>query len=149
MLTPAGSQAWTGREPIVVRLSWTVKGGVAIRFTSHLDDREVPHGAIDGAGEDVIEQEAGRRVSLDQRVGLVPAGMDGGRGRPCRLRDGDVGAAYQLVERGSRGRIAGVGEDASAQVEAVAATVHAAVVQRDRLVLDPGDLAAGARLLVP
>jgi len=70
----------------------------------------------------------------------VTEDVPGARG----LNDGHVSAVDQLVERGGRFGVAGVGQDLAADLDAVAARAAGAMVELDRLVLvSPG----GARWL--
>src|SRR5262249_33958979 len=72
-------------------------------------------------------------VASRQRRGLVPARVDAGAIGTGRLGDGHGRAPDQLVQRWRGGGVAGVGEDAAAEVEAVAAAGLVAVDQLGRL----------------
>src|SRR5260370_36503739 len=142
MLTPCKARA---QGVILVRLSWTVNAGPAI---SDIEHREVLGRTTCGAGEHVVEQEGGLRVATGHGLGLVPARVDARAVRPSRLRDGDIGALDQLVQRGRGGRVASVGEDPPVEMQPVAAAVGVAVQEPDRLVAHPGSLPAGLGLTI-
>src|SRR6266704_867344 len=88
-----------------------------------------------GARVKMVEQEPRLRVALLERGSGFPAHVTENVARPRRLDDRHVGAVDQRVERRSRFSVTGVGEQAIAELDAVAVAAGRTVVELDSLVL--------------
>src|SRR5262245_50052946 len=128
MLTPGAGRRRNEGAP---SFSFVSFGRSKLELRSNIDHRQVVDRPGDPSRVYVVEQKPRLGVASRQRPGLVPARVDAGAIGTGRLGDGHGRAPDQLVQRWRRGGVAGVGEDAAAEVEAVAAAVLVAVDQLD------------------